>query len=418
MDNFDTNAHRPLRIDKLGKAKRQRANAHLLLFQISAMFFKKFLQNIRQYEVVLMQIIVPLLMVGLFIVAGRSFLPSKDLPPLNMSMANYTQLKPIIMLSAVDISEKTQTKRLHRLYLKIVSAYKDMVEESGSRLIEVADINRYIDSMPMKSMAVFNQKHILGVKVVGRDKGVTLVAMFNNEYYHTLPLSINLIFNAYLKGYDVNGSIEVINHPLPITPTTEMDLLTRGQTMGFQLVSAVGFATGFIAGFYITTVVRERVNRSKLLQLVSGVNLWIYWWTTFVWDFITFVLIASIMISSLVIYQEEGWSSWEDLNRLAVVYVCFIWAVLPWIYVMSLWYKSPTAGFICTFQMSLFFGNAFHYIIMVLNLLGYEEKARLFTDLLIIIPFFTLIDGLNNLNNLQSYIPVIEKFSNDISALI
>lgn len=161
-----------------------------------------------------MQILVPLLMVGLFIVAGRSFLPSKDLPPLNMSMANYTQLKPIIMLSAVDISEKTQKKSLHRLYQKIVSAYKDMVEESGSRLIEVADINRYIDSMPMKSMAVFNQKHILGAKVVGRDKGVTLVAMFNNEYYHTLPLSINLIFNAYLKGYDVNGSIEVINHRL------------------------------------------------------------------------------------------------------------------------------------------------------------------------------------------------------------
>lgn len=84
--------------------------------------------------------------------------------------------------------------------------------------------------------------------------------------------------------------------------------------MGFQLGFNIGFSMAFVSSFYLLFYVKERVCKSKHLQFVSGVNAVIFWFTSFVWDLITFFLTVIFIIITLVIFQEEGFRTVSQLG--------------------------------------------------------------------------------------------------------
>lgn len=384
----------------LGKPKQQGVSIQLYLSQIKAMLYKKYLQNRRRFNVVLAQILVPTLMIAGFMYGGRYLMGTRNQPPLPMSLDPYKRQDPIIMLA-------DQTLSVNQLYRNIVKQYKKLVIDEGVQLMEVYDINRYIESMPPSGMSTFNKRHIFGAKIEGGSAARMLTAMFNNEYYHTAPASLNLLYNAYVKALGCEKcSILVTNWPLPFDTISNINQLSKGGTVGFHLVSAMGYAMTFAAAFYITSCIKERTTRAKLLQLVSGVNHWIYWLTNFFWDYISFFFISVIILFTMAVYEEHGWTTADDITRMTILFMCFIFALLPWLYITSLVYATPTAGYICTFQMGLFFGNALHYVIMALRWMNMPRDANIFTAICIIVPFFAFVNGLNNLNNLNSYLPV------------
>lgn len=385
---------------ELGQPKQQKVPAILYMMQIKAMFYKKYLQNWRRINVVLAQILVPTLMIAGFMFGGRFLVGNKNQPALQMSVEPYLRQDPIIMLA-------DQTISTHNLSREIVKQYKKLVTDAGAQLMEVYDINGYIEAMPPSGMATFNKRHIFGARIAEGPRARILTAMFNNEYYHTAPASLNMLFNAYVKALGCTRcTISVTNWPLPYTSVSNVNQLSRGGTVGFHLVSAMGYAITFAAAFYITTCIKERTSRSKLLQLISGVNFWIYWLTSFIWDYMSFFLISSIILFTMAMYEEHGWTTWDDVFRMTVLFMGFIFALLPWLYITSLVYSTPTAGYIFTFHLGLFFGNALHYVIMALRWMGMPRDANLFTAICIIVPFFAFVNGLNNLNNLNSYLPV------------
>lgn len=65
-------------------------------------------------------------------------------------------------------------------------------------------------------------EYVVGASFIGSNNP-KVIAWFNNQPYHALPLTLNLIYNAILKG--INGSeygIEVQNEPLPFTQETKV----------------------------------------------------------------------------------------------------------------------------------------------------------------------------------------------------
>ena len=46
------------------------------------------------------------------------------------------------------------------------------------------------------------------------------------------------------------------------------------------------FAMSFVPASFVLFLIEERVSNSKHLQFVSGVNPFIYWLTTFLWDMV------------------------------------------------------------------------------------------------------------------------------------
>lgn len=90
---------------------------------------------------------------------------------------------------------------------------------------------------------------------------------------------------------------------------------------------------------------KERMCRSKLLQMVSGVRIITYWSVNFLWDMLTFQLTVIALLVLFVVFNEKGWSSSVEMFRIYLILFFFSWGFLPTTYVLSLGFKEPASGF-------------------------------------------------------------------------
>lgn len=88
--------------------------------------------------------------------------------------------------------------------------------------------------------------------------------------------------------------------------------------MGFQIAFNIGFSMAFVSSFYVMFYVRERVCKSKHLQLVSGVGIFAFWGSSFLCDMLTFIFTSLWLIFTLIIFQEEGFSTPAELGKFSI----------------------------------------------------------------------------------------------------
>lgn len=108
-----------------------------------------------------------------------------------------------------------------------------------------------------KTMLIRINSQYLAAATVGKFDNDTIIGWFNNQPFHTAPLTLNLIHNAVVRAVlDKEHSIRVINAPLPFTIESRLSLLTAGNNIGFQLATNIGFAMAFVAAFYVMFYVK------------------------------------------------------------------------------------------------------------------------------------------------------------------
>lgn len=190
--------------------------------------------------------------------------------------------------------------------------------------------------------------------------------------------------------------ITVTNAPLPYTTETLLNQLNTGNNLGTQLSTNLCFCFCFVSAFYILFLIKERESRSKLLQFVSGVNVWIFWISQFLWDILTFTLTAVIVACTIACFQEDGFSTFGDLGmfcfycgdqqstvieevsiftelkiiiqfvlyslfiisaRYFLVILIFGFSVLPFTYLISLFFSEPSTGFGRVSILNIFCGE-------------------------------------------------------------
>lgn len=161
--------------------------------------------------------------------------------------------------------------------LKLISKFNDLVELAQSVLIKYSVFSRIVSeyrnsfktARPQTHLDEFNediQTHFLELAktmlvrlnsqyLAGFSFNATqdrIVGWFNNQPFHTSPLSINLIHNAMIKAkFDSNHSIRVTNLPIPFRVDSRMSMLMAGNNIGFQLATNISFAMAFVAAFYV-----------------------------------------------------------------------------------------------------------------------------------------------------------------------
>lgn len=85
------------------------------------------------------------------------------------------------------------------------------------------------------------------------------IAWFNNQAFHTPPLSLNAIHNAMVKEtFDSNHSIQVINWPLPYNEDSLDKLLTTKNDVGHKIAMNLSICMAFVAAFYVIPQIKVR----------------------------------------------------------------------------------------------------------------------------------------------------------------
>lgn len=207
-----------------------------------------------------------------------------------------------------------------------------------------------------------------------------ITAWFNNDPYHSPGIALGMVLNSvYNKMIGCNDCIlRFINHPLPYTASTKIKQILNGQTMGFQLAFNMAFSMSFVASFYVLFIVKENVCKSKHLQIVSGVKIWVFWVASFVCDMITYLITIGVLLISLSLFQEDGFKTAEDIGedwkqienllwnffvyefvsgRLFLIFLYFGWSFLPLFYLFGYVYDVPSTGYTRMTLFSIFTGK-------------------------------------------------------------
>ncbi|XP_053679934.1 phospholipid-transporting ATPase ABCA3-like [Anopheles nili] len=356
--------------------------------QLFAMMLKKFISTKRSWVQMLVQALIPIYFVIVTVIIVRTFPGQTDLPPIPINVYNYTATSTVLQASAAS---------------PFIDGYRTMFQSfPNNHRLEVIDkdIVEHILELSNDNIGLVNREYMTAASITNTNHTV----WWNPTGFHTAPLALNFMYNAIIKSINSNFEITIINKPLPFKAETRFTQLQAGNNLGFQISFNTGFAMSFIAALYIMFYIKERTSRAKLLQFVSGINVFTFWVVSFIWDFFTYVITALIYIATLAAFQEEGWSSFEELGRVFLVLIVFGIAFLPISYLFSFWFEVPATGFVKMMILNIFSGTIFFTAVFLLKFDGFdlEDVANGLEWAFMIFPLFSLSQSLSNINVLST----------------
>lgn len=400
LDNFDSvldmDLNRQSSDTKLNMSDKLLTGCKLYINQLKAMMMKKVFSTIRSWILMIVQILIPITFLIIAIIVVRSWKAFKDLPPLDIHLESYTN--PYTVLSGNN-DYKT--------------SYMNIVKKHQSQVIDIADrdFDDYIIESSKENLPKVRMRYVVGATFDPVNKSIKgqrpkIKAWFNNEPFHSSPLSLNLVHNTILQKL-LNSSeyfINIINYPQPFTLDTRLNSLAMGNNIGFQIAFNIGFSMAFVSSFYVIFCVRERVSKAKHLQFVSGANVFIFWITAYVWDLITFIFTSIMLVVTLSIFQEDGFSSIQELGRVLAALTLFGHAMLPWMYLSSFFFEIPSTGYTRMTLINIFTGVAGFLVVEVLSnpALDLKNIADVLEWVFLWIPHYGISNAIRNLNNVYS----------------
>jgi ABC-type multidrug transport system ATPase subunit len=175
-----------------------------------------------------------------------------------------------------------------------------------------------------------------------------------------------------------------VNHPLPLTTQQSIEIQTTLSVLA-SLFLLIPYC--YIPAAFVVFLVKERVSKSKHLQLVSGVNMSSYWISTYLWDLSLFFLLSILVILVFLIYGQEAAvvfvGTTESLIATFALTFGYGLSALPFAYLLSRSFNNHSSAQIAI--MGIFFITGFVAVNAYFILISIETTKDLAEALL---PYF------------------------------
>lgn len=173
--------------------------------------------------------------------------------------------------------------------------------------------------------------------------------------------------NIINEVFGKNITIQTSNHPLPRTfQQSQLNNTISGFFASFIFSIALAFKFASIIAF----IVKEREDRSKHQQVVSGMSITAYWVSNFVYDFILYMIVAVITVG---IAKGLGVSALTDGDAYAATWMLFIFYGLSYIsftYIFAFYYKDYGSAQAAYYFITFVAGALLPILTFLLRILG------------------------------------------------
>lgn len=112
------------------------------------------------------------------------------------------------------------------------------------------------------------------------------------------------------------------------------------------------------------------------------------------------IFLALLMTITIGVFQEDGYSTFEELGRIYFVLIMFGFAVLPFIYISAFFFTAPASGFTKMSIIFIFLGVAMYTVVFSMRFEGFNLKhvADTLTWIFLAVPHFALSNAFSNIN--------------------
>eukprot|EP00941_MAST-03F_sp_MAST-3F-sp1_P006540 g6540.t1 len=185
-----------------------------------------------------------------------------------------------------------------------------------------------------------------------QSRWLDMVLMVNSTAPFGVPLFQSIASSAMWQAFrekdqnqNVGGSITVELHPLPMTLAREAK---EKQSLTFVIVFLTGLSFALVSAPVVEFLVRERYLGFKHQQLVSGVSIFAYWFTAWLWDCLLYmvpawgtILVFNIFGDDLEAFTQVTDSHWDAIR---MVLVLFGPAAIGLCYCLSFFVEKPSTS--------------------------------------------------------------------------
>nr|QNH67915.1 ATP-binding cassette transporter subfamily A member 1-like protein X3 [Brachionus plicatilis] len=249
-----------------------------------------------------------------------------------------------------------------------------------------------------------------------------IMIWFQNQAFHSMTSFLHEFYSIYAQCVlnSANGSCKlfnsveerkplyrIYNHPLNLN-----DIRISYETI-IQKVADIGIsltilcAYSFIPAGFIVYIVRERITQEKRLQFVCGVKPFLYWFSSFVWDFSYYLIIIALTLAIIGGYNSTAYSSnARNFGALVLLLILFGWSSLPMSYLMSRFFSDTGSAYMIGFCFTLFSGIATCVAVFLLSFLAETNQSiaityKILDKMSLLFPSFSLGSGLIELTKNQ-----------------
>ncbi|CAJ1947143.1 unnamed protein product [Cylindrotheca closterium] len=186
-------------------------------------------------------------------------------------------------------------------------------------------------------------------------------------------------------------TLKSINAPLPITAQETIEIKTI-----LSVVAALFLLIPYcyIPGAFSVFIVKEKISKSKHLQLVSGVNMTSYWFSTYLWDMSLFFLLTVFIMLVFLAYGTESAAVFigdiEAFFATALITLGYGFSILPFSYLLARNFDNPSTAQISV--IGLVFLTGFVAVNAYFLMTALEDTQALAASLL---PLFRLWPAFN-----------------------
>lgn len=179
----------------------------------------------------------------------------------------------------------------------------------------------------------------------------TYAIMFNSTGRHTGPVFMNLMNSALWTLKNSVGSISARSHPLPLT-ARQKSLFAGLLVFSAAIIFVLAFA--FVAASTALFIVKEKEVSAKHQQLISGVGIFAYWTSNYIFDLsLYFVSAILAIILSYAFKIEEFTKADKNISDAFIAtFILFGFALVGSTYILSFLFTNPSSA-----QNSILFLN-------------------------------------------------------------
>ncbi|KAL7984894.1 hypothetical protein Chor_003464 [Crotalus horridus] len=197
---------------------------------------------------------------------------------------------------------------------------------------------------------------------------------FNNKGWHAIVSFLNVANNAILRANLQQNrdpeeyGITAINHPLNLTKDQLSETTVLTTSIDAVVSICVIFAMSFIPASFVLYLIQEQVTKAKHLQFVSGVSLFVYWFTNFLWDIVNYIMSAGLVVAIFMSFKKKAYTSPTNLPALIILLLLYGWAIIPMMYPASCYFNVPSTAYVFLSCVNLFIGINTSAITFILDL--------------------------------------------------
>ena len=328
-----------------GSFTQDKTDAEIFFRHFWALFVKRWHQFKRDRKAALFQLLYP----GIVLLAGMlalKFAVTKDFPTREMSatlypknslfnLANVQGTAPSLADVYDSVRDVATTDYNHRVEDVPIAANVATLDDMQLWLNDTYFDRKYKDPR-FGSLLVTDAANIPSTDRTVAPK-MAWSLHFNSTAPDSIPAYSNMFSNSLLSMVNPAAKITTTSAPLP---KTKRELTFAGSSAAFIICIAMSF----VPASFATAVVRERTDKVKHLQFVSGVSNTAYWIATMAWDVCNFVLSFILFIIILFSFDLEPIMEPAGIVLTIVTLWLYVLASLPFTYCISFLFTSHTAA--------------------------------------------------------------------------